>query len=144
MHPCTPSVDTCMHEWLAAWMYALLLCVPRKNMLPGCHDLRLQVLSSITWRSEDLRNATLSTCGRLWVSTDGGAAFAPTTHNTYRVSPAASAGSGTNCSWLVRVLAVDNNWHHNVGGILEGRLLQVDTFTVLFWPGCGAVTGNKG
>lgn len=48
--------------------------------------MHLQVLAGITWRSDDLKNATLATCGRLWVSTDGGVSFAPTTHDTYRVS----------------------------------------------------------
>jgi hypothetical protein len=33
----------------------------------------------------DRLNATLSKCGRLWVSGDGGASFKPTQHYSYKV-----------------------------------------------------------
>lgn len=43
-------------------------------------------MSGVPWSSSDAKNATLSTCGRLWVSTNGGASFAPTTHYSYKVT----------------------------------------------------------
>ena len=47
--------------------------------------LGLQVMSVITWNSADHKNATLETCGRLWVSTNGGSSFAPTNHHSFKV-----------------------------------------------------------
>lgn len=58
----------------------VLVC-PHLSVLP-----LLQVLSSITWSSAERKNETLSTCGRLWVSTNGGASFAPTSHHSYKVT----------------------------------------------------------
>ena len=51
----------------------------------------MQVLAGIAWRSDDLKAATLASCGRLWVSADAGVTFAPTTHHTYRVRWLAAA-----------------------------------------------------
>jgi len=42
-------------------------------------------MAGVQWRSADFKNATLSSCGRMWVSTDGGATFTPTAHHTYKV-----------------------------------------------------------
>jgi hypothetical protein len=39
----------------------------------------------VPWGSPDAKNATLSTCGRLWISTDGGASFTATPHFSYKV-----------------------------------------------------------
>lgn len=44
-----------------------------------------QAMASITWSSDACRNDTLSTCGRLWVRTNGGATFQPTQHYSYKV-----------------------------------------------------------
>lgn len=43
-----------------------------------------QKLAFLQWSSDEARDATLASCGRLWVSSDGGAAFKPTQHLTYK------------------------------------------------------------
>ena len=40
-------------------------------------------MASVKWG--DRKEQTLSSCGRLWVSTDGGATFKGTDHYTYKV-----------------------------------------------------------
>jgi hypothetical protein len=45
--------------------------------------LCVQMLSTVSLG--DRLNVTLSKCGRLWVSTDGGSSFKPTQHYSYKV-----------------------------------------------------------
>lgn len=52
----------------------------------------------------DRLNATLSKCGRLWVSTDGGANFKPTQHYSYKVRQLGASANSYICCAAVSAL----------------------------------------
>ena len=49
----------------------------------------------------DRKEATLSTCGRMWVSVDGGATFLPTLHNPSNARAGAGLPGGVQGSWKI-------------------------------------------
>lgn len=106
----------------------LLLLHPASYLLPP-HALcfQLQALASVSWTSSSSRNSTLSSCGQLWISLDGGATFQPTGQVTYRAAMAENNGrviyTHPSSSW-------DRNYGTRVYKVLVGSNGSVNTTKV--------------